>query len=236
MSPLQGRIACGRIGPSFFCGPGSRVDARVRTSTGSGDRLTEKGWSFCIGGAIVDIDQGVIDRFWDKVDRQGTNECWEWTGAGANCGKGYGRFWFNGALIQATHISLAIAGIDIPDGKITCHHCDNPGCVNPDHIFIGTYQDNMDDMWEKGRNVMPDTESANYVRAEESPSAKLDWEKVNFAREAYKNGEVTTYDLADMFGVARSTIYAVLHNKSWVDEDYRPKEEWFTANYSRRHS
>ena len=86
-------------------------------------------------------------RFWAKVDKSG--DCWEWT-AGKDVG-GYGSFYLSGSSIKAHRIAYTITVGDIPDGMCVLHTCDNPPCVQPDHLFIGTYMDNYHDMKAKGR-------------------------------------------------------------------------------------
>lgn len=93
------------------------------------------------------------DRFWNYVDK--TDTCWLWTGAKDR--RGYGRFRcgfkINGTRRSetASRFSWALLNGPIPDGLDVCHHCDTPPCVNPAHLFIGTRQDNVDDMIAKGR-------------------------------------------------------------------------------------
>lgn len=86
-------------------------------------------------------------RFWKKVDK--TDTCWEWIGAIA--GRRYGCFWDGRRLVYAHRVAYEIAYGPIPDGLDVLHHCDNPRCVRHDHLFLGTHQDNMDDMMIKGR-------------------------------------------------------------------------------------
>lgn len=95
------------------------------------------------------IDAKAQSRFWDKVDVRGSDECWDWKAY--RCEKGYGIFLFAKRPRKATRISLAIAGRPVPKGMQACHHCDNPSCVNPDHLFIGTNRDNQLDSIAKGR-------------------------------------------------------------------------------------
>jgi hypothetical protein len=87
-------------------------------------------------------------RFWDKVDK--TSFCWEWLG-NKNL-NGYGKFWLNGGDKTATRVSAELAGMNIT-GKIVCHSCDNPGCVNPKHLFVGDTLTNVKDKMSKGRWV-----------------------------------------------------------------------------------
>jgi len=92
-----------------------------------------------------------MDRFWSKVDVKEPSECWEWQ---ASINKnGYGAFKFDGWMRPASRISWLITNGEIPEGMSVCHKCDNRSCVNPSHLFLGTHQDNMDDMNRKGRYV-----------------------------------------------------------------------------------
>lgn len=88
------------------------------------------------------------DRFWERVQK--TDDCWLWTGSTDK--DGYGWFWVDGKTATAHRFSYALHNDGaIPDGLYVCHSCDNPPCVNPDHLWLGTNQDNMDDCARKGR-------------------------------------------------------------------------------------
>ena len=99
------------------------------------------------------IDQKYIDRFWSKVDKNAANGCWEWLDKLDP--NGYGRTY----LVEdgkkkwyfAHRLSLKLNNVNI-DNLVACHHCDNPKCVNPEHLFLGTQADNMRDMKDKGRH------------------------------------------------------------------------------------
>lgn len=100
--------------------------------------------------------RSIEERFWEKVDKSG--DCWVWTGALGGRGYGYiakpgGSAANPGAhMIPAHRVSWEIANGQIPDGLLVCHHCDNPRCVRPDHMFLGTDLDNARDRERKGRH------------------------------------------------------------------------------------
>lgn len=105
----------------------------------------------------LNISDAERDRFWSKVDRNGQivrpelGECWTWRGG--HTGRGYSSFTLRGRQVLAHRLSLAIKLGGLPADMRACHHCDNPGCVNPKHLFAGTATDNSRDMVEKGRLV-----------------------------------------------------------------------------------
>jgi hypothetical protein len=102
----------------------------------------------------------LVERFWEKVSKDSDRhfaldgkKCWEWRGA---LTKGYGQFGVGGGKLQYAHrFSWMLHNGEIPEGKCVLHKCDNPGCVNPDHLFLGSHADNMKDMASKGRSGCP---------------------------------------------------------------------------------
>ena len=102
------------------------------------------------------------ERFWSRVEKQ-ENGCWKWIGAKFH--RGYGRVNSGGKMLRANRVAYEISKGDIPVGMVVCHKCDVPLCVNPDHLFLGTIKDNVDDMIRKGRK--------NSERGEDRHCAKL---------------------------------------------------------------
>lgn len=95
-------------------------------------------------------------RFWAKVAVAGPDECWEWTASKTQ--HGYGQIMVTASprkITRAHRAAWVLTCGPVPDGMVVCHRCDNPGCCNPAHLFVGTQLDNIADMVAKGRNVVP---------------------------------------------------------------------------------
>lgn len=90
-------------------------------------------------------------RFWAKVDK--TGDCWEWTASKNE--DGYGRIMVDVKATTAHRLSFILSSGEIPNNLCVCHECDNPACVRPSHLFLGTHADNMKDRSLKGRWVKP---------------------------------------------------------------------------------
>jgi len=111
------------------------------------------------------VQSKILNRFWSKVDKSG--DCWEWTGYRERYG--YGRVSMVAIGMSNKVLAHRAAWIlthgEIPSGMNICHTCDNPICVNPSHLFLGTHQDNMRDRDSKGRGVVPDNRGENHWTA-----------------------------------------------------------------------
>jgi len=146
------------------------------------------------------------ERFWPKVKK--TKGCWLWEGTKNNMG--YGMFMRVSPKKELAHrVSWALAYGSIPPGKNILHKCDNPACVRPDHLFIGTKKDNTQDMVKKGRN--------KYVAhpGEKNGNAKLTKRKVLEIRGAYETGKISQTALAELYGVSQALIGFVITRRAW---------------------
>ena len=149
-------------------------------------------------------------RFWPKVKRGGPDDCWLWTGAtrGGKDGKWYGclvvRFTGKPVSTAAHRVSWVLQVGMIPVGFCVLHRCDNGLCVNPGHLFLGTNEDNIQDMVNKGRQV----------HGERQHSARLTRRDVLAIRAAWRAGETQT-SLAERYPVTQPTISSICRKKIW---------------------
>ena len=130
------------------------------------------------------------EEFLSHIQINTNTSCWEWQGRLSN---GYGIVRINCYPELAHRHSYRLFIGKIPGEMFICHKCDNRKCVNPEHLFIGTHQDNMDDMVAKGRH------------GGHPYSRRPDKDEENMIKELYEPG-ITQKDLADMFGVSISSI------------------------------
>lgn len=150
----------------------------------------------------------VESRFWRYVDTSG--DCWLWAGGSVNK-KGYGQIQTGGKgskHVLAHRLSYEMHHGVIPDGMVVMHKCDNPSCVNPDHLRVGTQSENIIDAMTKGRKVLPDLPRFS---GENHPSSKLTAENVKYIQTCGK----PTKELAAQFGVALSTVIRARNGRSW---------------------
>ena len=150
--------------------------------------------------------ENFVKRFFSKIDWSACaagSTCWEWTGlrnprtGRAHCGT-------NGRERVARRI-FTLFKIPLRPDEMACHTCDNPGCVNPAHIYAGNAKSNYRDAINRGQ--------LSILRGENHGRAKLSWDQVLEIREA--QGKVTCRDLANKFGVSRQNISAIWRKESW---------------------
>jgi hypothetical protein len=147
----------------------------------------------------------VSERFWSKVDVRGENECWEWQAAND---WHYGHIRVGNKMEKAHRVAWRIACGEIPEGMCVLHRCDNPSCVNPAHLFLGTYADNNADMAMKGRH--------GDFRGERNGSSKLIRDQVLEIRCLAAQGKVSQREIGEMFGVSKGAIGRILRHQTWA--------------------
>jgi uncharacterized protein YerC len=146
-------------------------------------------------GRFQAVDSPIV-RFENKFIPEPNSGCWLWMGATNS--DGYGWFWLDGH-IKAARVAWVLYRGDLPNGLHVLHHCDNPPCVNPDHLFLGTSADNVADMVRKGR------------ASRKTPGAKLTSEQVLSI--LHDSREYRT--IAKQFNVSSPTICAIKRGKIW---------------------
>ena len=153
----------------------------------------------------------VVDRVLEKIVRIPFSGCWVFMGATNGFGYGIVGTGGRGAPNDRAHrITYRHFCGEIPSGMFVCHRCDVPSCCNPDHLFLGTNQDNVRDMISKGRNSPPPRN--RHVVGSVHPGSKLTEDQVVHIREAYSRG-VKQKDLAQQYGVVHQTISKVVNNR-----------------------
>jgi hypothetical protein len=148
---------------------------------------------------VPPIKEALAKRF----QRNSDNECWPWT-AYENI-YGYGQFYHGGSYHPAHRVVYEQETGPIPAGMSVLHRCDNPICVNPNHLFLGTQAENVQDCIKKGRNN----------RGERNGMAKLNAELVSEIRKAYEEGIGGYMKLGKRFGLPSGTIRNVIKRKRW---------------------
>lgn len=153
-------------------------------------------------------DDKTIARFWSKVDRRGPDECWEWTGS--RWPGGYGQLHLSKPRrLRSAHIISYEIHFGPTGDLLVCHRCDNPPCVNPSHLWLGTNDENMADMVAKGRAAGHDQ------RGSVNANAILSDEDVLEIRRLISLGHYNTV-IAVPFGVHHSMISKIRRGKAWT--------------------
>lgn len=152
-------------------------------------------------------------RFWKRVNVR-PDGCWTWTAPLSS--NGYGRFYADATTYSAHRYALILSGVEIPPGMCVLHSCDNPSCVRPSHLRVGSHQENMRDMAERKRNPGP------RMKGTDNPSARLSEADVLAIRTRYAAGGVTQQTLADEYGVRQTMISQIVLRQAWA----HVKEGW----------
>ena len=158
------------------------------------------------GGLYIGVRMTLTERFWNKVDVRGPDECWLWTGY--RNAKSYGQLSTGQKPVRldyAHRVAWKLTNGSIPHGHLVCHHCDNPPCCNPRHLFTGTAADNNRDMSAKGRSA----------RGQNFTVSKLGNNEVQEIRSSYVPWKVSQQKLARRFGISRTTVGDILRGRTW---------------------
>jgi len=173
-------------------------------------------------------------RFWENVDKKSPSDCWNWTGAKS---RGYGEIVINGNSYKAHRLSYLIEHGQDPLDLCICHHCDNPSCVNPGHLFMGTQKQNVQDCKSKGRLNRPSGDNHRSrthpwtiprgldhwrkkypwknAKGEDVKTSKLTESQVIEIRERYSCGNITQEQLAKEYGVTHRAIGKAIKKETW---------------------
>lgn len=160
----------------------------------------------------------MTDRFWSKVDRsRGDDACWTWTAGRSQ--QGYGWFYFKPKTPRQAHrVAMEMyLGHPIPPRMHVLHRCDNPPCVNPRHLFLGTNAVNVADRVSKGRSAT----TALGMPGERHPNAKLTEGRVAEIRALLRSGCYSHAQIAALYGVSASLIQGINAGKYWRTRAYK---------------
>lgn len=150
--------------------------------------------------------------FWSKVQVGDMSDCWLWQSTLS--GKRYGNVTIDSKPQLAHRVAYRLIFGDIPEGMMVCHHCDNPPCCNPLHLFLGTGSDNQIDCVNKGRkpSVAGENNPIYGLKGERNPKAKFTQAQAEKIREQYKAG-LSQKALGKIYGVTQVCISTIVTNK-----------------------
>lgn len=177
------------------------VDHQVRS--GNARRQRDERGRLLPGHKNLYSGRPLAERFWEKVERRGPDDCWIWNGA--TDWFGYGRINNSAGTNRAHRVSWELHFGPIPEGLHCLHKCDNPSCCNPKHLELGDDKKNISDAAKRGRTS----------RGEHRPLSKLTAAQVREIRQRYASGGVTHQELADDYPVSRRTIGKIVNRKRW---------------------
>ncbi len=200
---------------SCQCGCGKEVPVAKRTRPNRGWAIGEPIRFVAAGHSNSPRTlQGAFDR---HVTPGSPEECWFWSGDAAH----YGKVKLHGRWYVAHRLSYELHNGPIPDDLIVCHSCDRPGCVNPGHLFVGTYKDNSSDMIQKGRNKNGAVKGRRiqgneppHPLGENSPRSTLTNAQVIAIRQRAASGESLT-NIAKDIRASVSNVCAIVNRKAW---------------------
>lgn len=154
----------------------------------------------------------LVEEFWKRVRK--SDGCWEWTGTlqkRPNGAESYGLFTVGRKRRVLAHkFSYELAHGPVPPSKVVRHRCDNPKCVRPDHLLVGTQADNLADMRARGR-----AHFNKFQRGQQHPNAKVDASKVQRIRARRREG-LSLAAIGAEFGLHASTVHDIVQGRTWT--------------------
>lgn len=152
-------------------------------------------------------------RFLSKVEIDNVTGCWNWKNS---VRRDYGRFKLYGKFEGAHRMAYLLFKGPINENMLICHNCDNPRCVNPEHLFQGTYQDNAIDAYQKGRMVLP--ENSAYFKEGHIPGNRLLSEDIiRLIREDISEGMLSLVKIAKRHNVKYQTVRDIKSGRSYIN-------------------
>ncbi len=150
-----------------------------------------------------------MERFFKKIEK--TDSCWEWKAA-IRGKSGYGCMKFKDKVVDAHRISFILHHGEIPDGLCVCHSCDNRKCVNPEHLFLGTQKENMQDALKKGRMIIP--EGSKFKPKNKPSNSRLkSEEEIISIKKAIKERTISLRELAEKLNLPEQLLRDISCNR-----------------------
>ena len=153
-------------------------------------------------------------RLLSRVIVDQSTGCWNWTGATIKFG--YGRIGVDKHTYSAHRLSYEVFRGEIPEGLCVCHRCDNPPCINPDHLFLGTHSDNMQDAYRKGRILPPEGDMSQYKKGHKAFNRVLPDNQVVEIKRMLKN-DIAPSVIARKMNLKRQVVADIKRGQAYFD-------------------